>query len=693
MLPIHQPISRRIIAGILLLNHTLMSCYGNPNPTIEPSKETTKVPVLTIHPELRLEDSEVQELPIVPYVETMVQGNFEEKPIQTIQSRPIQTDSERNQLTVPLASKENTPTPVQPTADNRQVVKQTHQPIVKLPSRTQLPPMIIYPNSQSTEQVHKKEKQQHMQQLELVQSLTDQEQQELHASIVQTLQNPIWKRYVLNKEINTTHLLPDTQLQLSPMRREYQLARVQGRLQPLVPMLSLQTREKHHIILVQDMGYWWGIIQDKRPGLSRNVAFPVLYPNHADVEELSPHTVEALMQMPVAVQEQLVHIFSRDRSLKNGFVYTGEEMGLDGGFLWFAALVVVGAMALSAYGNAREAAWQMNARKAERAAILTKLKNLRSATTSLAKEAKGAVADSIKNIKENSLAGYQGLSDCLPTIDDYISDLNEDIKKIKGFRNNDCLLPGDKDQIDKDIAAIQKAVRDIEEQRKELIKIAEEQAEAAFQENKTEWDQKAQNEITKVEEMLESAWAPRLPDDPESAIQQIQDNISACKEFKEHVKFLPNVLSKVKTQIQVEKRRLADITPKVEMMKKKPQEPEQLPKKNERDLEIQRLKDATDPVEIEDIAKEAFENGDCELLELAIKDKRFSVQTTDLAGNTLLHLAVKNNQLDVAKLLLECGAKKDAVNEIAMRRRKEKITPETLAAGNKEMEDLLKNWK
>jgi hypothetical protein len=266
MLPIHQPKSRRIIAGILLLNYILMSCYGNPNPTIEPSKEATKVPVLAIHQESGIEASGAHELPIVPYAETVMQGNFDEENTQAVQPGPIQFDSERSQLTVPLTSKETTPTPVQPAAGNRQQVgKQIHQPILRLPSRTQLPSMIIYPSSQSTEQVYGKGKHQRMQQLEPVQPLTDQQQQELHASIVQTLQNPIWKRYVLNKQINTTQLLPDTPLQLSPMRGDYQLAHVQGRLQPLVPMLSLQTREKHHIILVQDMGYWWGIIQETRP--------------------------------------------------------------------------------------------------------------------------------------------------------------------------------------------------------------------------------------------------------------------------------------------------------------------------------------------------------------------------------------------------------------------------------------------
>lgn len=41
-----KPISQRIIAGVLLLNHSLMSCY-NPNMDIGPSKEA-KAPVVAI---------------------------------------------------------------------------------------------------------------------------------------------------------------------------------------------------------------------------------------------------------------------------------------------------------------------------------------------------------------------------------------------------------------------------------------------------------------------------------------------------------------------------------------------------------------------------------------------------------------------------------------------------------------------
>lgn len=172
-----KPISQRIIAGILLLNYSLMSCY---TPTIEPSKETAKVLVIAIHQERRqldkIENSEVYELPIVPYVETVMQGNFDEESIQTVQPRPIQLDSRRDQLRIPLVSKENTPTPVQSAVDNKhQAVKQTHQPILSLPSRTQLPLMIIYPSNQSTDitkdqqHVPGKEKHQRMQQLEPVQ--------------------------------------------------------------------------------------------------------------------------------------------------------------------------------------------------------------------------------------------------------------------------------------------------------------------------------------------------------------------------------------------------------------------------------------------------------------------------------------------------------------------------------------------
>jgi ankyrin repeat protein len=117
---------------------------------------------------------------------------------------------------------------------------------------------------------------------------------------------------------------------------------------------------------------------------------------------------------------------------------------------------------------------------------------------------------------------------------------------------------------------------------------------------------------------------------------------------------------------------------------------EELPKKNEDDAELQELANATDSVEIKNLAISALERGKCNVLEFAIKTKGLSVQATDSAGDTLLHQAVINNQVDVVKLLLRCGADKNAVNK---RIRNKAVTPLTLADGNQEIKKILEDWK
>ncbi len=604
-----------------------------------------------------------------------------------------------------IIRKENTPTPVQSAADNRQQAeKQIHQPILRLPSRTQLPPMIIYPSSQSTEQVHGKKKHQRMQQLKTIQPLTDQEKQELHTSILQTLQNPIWKRYALSSQLTTTQLLPDTQLQLPPTQGHYQLACVQESFQPLVPMLSLQTREKYHIILVQDMGYWWGIIQDKRPGFSRNMVLPVLYPNHANGEELSlstQYTVEALIQMDPAVQQQLVHIFSRDRSLKNGFVYTGEEMGLVGGCKKRNNETEVARKRTEQKKRAEE----MNRRKkAARDKIEQEKRIIQGEVWKANRKesvAKGTIPSEVSKISSGT-KGYTGLPAVLASLDNEKKETLACINELKASRDSftknsaysEHILPQDYALCDKAIKDMEQHNGYIEQERKSVIAIVEQRAEADFQRTQGDWDKMAQSEITKVNDMLKSNWVPQVSDNPQAAIDRIQANIRECEDFKKGVELLPNIRKKVDEQLQREKARLADIIQKVKTLMENPQpQAEELPKKNENAAKLQELANATDPVEVKNLAISALECGECNLLEFAIKTKELSVQATDSAGDTLLHQAVKNNQLDVVELLLKCGAKKDAVNERVMKTRKAKITPETLAAGNKEMEELLKKWK
>ncbi len=318
------------------------------------------VAIKKAHKQPKAEASEVHELPFVQDVATGIQGNVDEKNLQAVQLRPSQFRLEINQLSVPVASKGNVSTSLQLTTGNKQEeVKPIRQPIsLGLSSSTQKTPRITYPSNrpidyvtQVQHHVQERKKHQRTQQLEPAQPWTDPVQQGLHTSIVQTLQNPIWQRHFSSRQQATSQLLPSTRLQLSPLQGHYQLARVQENFQPLVPILSLQTREGHRITFLQDMGYWWGMIQDNRPGFSQSSVLPVLYPQPAYMEQVGryiQHTVEALLHAPQEVQRQLVHIFSSSKAFKNGLVYMGREMGLVGGGFWSFAGSCIGTVVSSA---------------------------------------------------------------------------------------------------------------------------------------------------------------------------------------------------------------------------------------------------------------------------------------------------------------------------------------------------------
>jgi hypothetical protein len=179
----HINTTQRAIAYVLLISQLLTSCRWNE--AILPSKkqeETTQQE----HKQLKVEAAEPHELPIMSHVGTLVQGNLDEENIQRVQPEPFQLDSEKNRLEVPLVSKGNTPTSVELTTDKRhQVVKQIHEPIsFKLPIRTQRSPMITDSSHPSTHLTNRRaymqdrEKDQRMEELKLVQPLTDQGQQE-----------------------------------------------------------------------------------------------------------------------------------------------------------------------------------------------------------------------------------------------------------------------------------------------------------------------------------------------------------------------------------------------------------------------------------------------------------------------------------------------------------------------------------
>ena len=178
---------------------------------------------------------------------------------------------------------------------------------------------------------------------------TEQVQQELHKSIKQTLADPVWRKHLLEdksrdrkaSEVNTIPQNHDANT------KPYQPARVHTALQPLSPALTLPVKEGLTIRFIQDMNHWWGVVEETYPGFSRSTVLPVLYQQSLQIPTNNannlPPTIEALSQLPLAVQQQLVHIFSSSKTLRDAFIHIGEQMGLQGGGFW-TKLFAVGVM-------------------------------------------------------------------------------------------------------------------------------------------------------------------------------------------------------------------------------------------------------------------------------------------------------------------------------------------------------------
>lgn len=159
-----NPISHRIIAGILLLNHSLLSC-SNPNIDIGRSKESHLRVINTNQDQEQLAiEALAEEQDLVPVVspETSVihldlkgeaptlikenqarstqQGLSNSLTTQTDQKRSFKINTRASKLEASLADKENILTPsLQLAIDNKhQALKQIRQPIpLKIPSSTQ----------------------------------------------------------------------------------------------------------------------------------------------------------------------------------------------------------------------------------------------------------------------------------------------------------------------------------------------------------------------------------------------------------------------------------------------------------------------------------------------------------------------------------------------------------------------------
>jgi hypothetical protein len=540
-----------------------------------------------------------------------------------------------------------------------------------------------------------------MEELKLVQPLTDQGQQELHTSILQTLENPIWKRHFLG-QLTDPQLLLNTHLQPIPIQGGYQLARVQENFQPLVPVLSLQMRKGLHINLVQDIGYWWGILQESRPGFRHTSVLPVLYPQSSCIKQLGPynqHTVEGLLYTPQEGQQELIHIFSSSKTFKNGFVYTGQKMGLLGGMKGGGEIMGRDDAIAVMWGIAIWTAWELLGKpiisctarycrqsrlERERAKLLTKVGEFMKEATKEADKIQKGIKACINSISSDK-KGYKLLEQCLKDLDEYKKQTVDNIKKLKDFRDSKYALREDKDLIDEYITSEQEIIDSIEEVRENLIKIAEEQAEAAFKEAKELWDKEAKAVMKQLGELLDGISAGKNSVDPQAAIEKIKTNIKECKEFKKDVTPLPGMVQKVNNQIAQEEARLKEASIMAKIIRDVRQSnPEDI---TDNAVKIQAIVKSNDPVELTEEAVSAIKIGDCSILEYLIYIKKVSLQEPcDDLGNTLLHKAVEANQPKIVKLLLSYGADKFAIN----RRKK---TPWDLAANKPEMMEIFETSK
>jgi hypothetical protein len=452
-------------------------------------------------------------------------------------------------------------------------------------------------------------------------------------------------------------------------------------------------RKGLHINLVQDIGYWWGILEENRPGFRRNSVLPVLYPQSSCIKQLVPynqHTVEGLLYTPQEGQQQLIHIFSSSKTFKNGFVYTGQKMGLLGGVLveTIGLCLIIGVSAwsfvLEPYIRVIASYCRQLRLEKGRAKLLTKVDKFISKTIEEESQIQKGIQSCTNSITSTE-EGYKLLGGCLKNLDKYKSQTDDNINKLKGFRESKYALDEDKDKIDWYIQNREKVIDNIKEEKEKLIKTAEKQAEAAFKKAQEGWDKVTQASIKQLGEVLDGISAGKISVDPQSAIEKIKNNIQECEKFKKDVTLFPDIVQKVNDQIVQEQASLQKASIMAQIIKDVLDS--NLEDKNEKAAKIQKIVKSNDPIFLKKEAVSAINIGDCSMLEYLIHIKNISLQEPcDKLGNTLLHKAVQANQPKIVRLLLSYGADKSAINRI-------KKTPWDLAANNPEMMEIFKTSK
>lgn len=572
-------------------------------------------------------------------------------------------------------------------------------------------------------------------------SLTVQAQQEVHKKIAQTLENPVWKNFLDSQAEATAHLRPVT------ITRTYEPARIQDSVQQIMSTASnLPIKDGLTIRFVQDKNYWWGVVQETYPGFSRSTALPILYQQSLQINthnaNLVQPTIETLLQLPVEVQQQLVHIFSSNKTLRDAFIYIGEQMGLKGGGFWSrfwscAASVVVsfaigfavgfctgtfitgvgglwGGLLLGTIGALSSINYCLDlyrVRKETRHELEQKNELIKKKCEEAIKKAKDKLEEIKKNpeayksaIRKDTLRELGQLKKQLyADIKKELEEWGENIKEVDWFfafsfnlkmptpysKDKPCMWEEDfqylRERIakrKKDVAKLDDPIKAMKEEFKrqawEDVKKDREKSEIATAKTKEPYDKA----ITGI--VAQKEWLKEMKDNIASMYKQLQDNVQQYKGWKDMYEGWQKEEYPIETTDEVAK--MQEYIEQEEQRLKSLHEDEQLIAYAEQDPHnLEALQQITEKQDLQKALASAVTEGNYWILFYAFRHQRQHASPNmviDTLGNTLLHRAVEVEEINIIKLCLKYGANKLAKNQYGE-------TPIDLADNNPVIKKLL----
>jgi hypothetical protein len=565
---------------------------------------------------------------------------------------------------------------------------------------------------------------------------TEQVKQELHKRIEQTLKDPAWRQHLLedksrDRKASEVNTIPQNH---DASTKPYQPARIQTTLQPLTPALTLPVKEGLTIRFIQDMNHWWGVVEEMYPGCSRSTVLPVLYQQSLQIPTNNAHhvpsTIENLSRLPLPVQQQLVHIFSSNKTLRDAFIYIGEQMGLNGAGLGsfigscIATTVVsvglgmgigflingpIGMLVGGILGGLYAITYcvkMYQIRERTRKELEKKNKDIKELCEKAIQTAKDKLEEVKKNpkaykneIRKNTLRELGQLKESLNTEVKKFEKWGESIKESNwffGFSFNMNILFDDTIQFmwDEDFdylrERISKRKKDVEKLDDQINYVKDEFKRQAWEDLSK--DRKKAEENTATKKAPYDKTITGITDRPEW-FNAMKDNITDMKEqLCENIKLYESwkamyegwqkeaypidtiaEVAKMQEYIKQEQKRLAFVHKDEQLVCYASQSPNNL-------KSLQQIKEKNDLTKA--LASAAIE-GNEKILYYAFQHHHESPNMViDIEGNTLLHCGVEAEHINVIQLCLEYGANKLAKNQYGE-------TPVDLAANKPHIKRIL----